>query len=168
MNALGRRLRLTAIVALASGLLALAVYWSHRDRGFATPTDCLCAYYEACQDGDLTKYLSCLADPLRFELRRSVSDGGKLAALLRQQAVKNWVVVAEQEGEKPLTSILIDEVRADSIRRVRFRLEHAGGSWVITAVDTLKEKRPPIRFGTDVRNVPNDRQSPGESPPQEE
>jgi hypothetical protein len=159
MSTFRQRLRLTTVLALTMSLLVLAVHWSHRQSGITTPTDCLCAYYEACHEGNSQSYLSCLADPLRLKIRREFTDRDRLAALLRQRAVKNWVVVTEPVIENDASSVVVDEVRVDSIKRVRFRLEYTGSSWLIVAVDPLQDKQPPIRFGTDVRSIPDEPQN---------
>jgi hypothetical protein len=162
-----RRLRLAAVSTLTLGLLALAVHCSHGQKGFATPSDCLNAYYEACQDGNVPMYLSCLADPLCLELHQNFGDSEKAAIMLRQKAVKNWVVVAKPASKPDVSSIVVDEVWADSIKRVRFQLGFTGSSWLIVAIDPLQDKQPPIRFGTDVRNVPDEPPAIGQPPGEE-
>jgi len=158
---------MAAILALTLGVLALVVRWSPRQKGFAGPTDCISAYYEACQVGDVTRYESCFADPLRSETRRDSGDMNHLISLLQHKAVKNWVVVAESETDKPVSTVQIDEVREDGIARVRFRLEFLHSSWLIVGVDPVQRRQPSVPYGTDVRNVP-DASGPRDEPPEEE
>jgi len=159
---------MVAVLALTVAVLALVVRWSPRQKGFARLTDCLSAYYEACGAGDATMYESCFADPLRSGTRRDSSDREHLASRLRQRAVKNWVVVAEPVADRPVRTVLVDEVREEGIERVRFRLEFLNSTWLIVGVDPVHRRQPPVAYGTDVRKVPDASRTQDEPPEPEE
>jgi hypothetical protein len=147
---LKRRLRVTVAVSLSIILLAVTLRWSRREIAYATPVDCVSAYYEACHGGNETQYRTCFADSIRSQFVQEPSNQNSFSNRRRQEIVKNWVVVAESTGGNEDRSILVDEVRADGMRRLRFHLEYSKGSWLIRGIDTLGEQQPEVRFGTDV------------------
>jgi hypothetical protein len=172
MNGRKRQLQILATAGLTLVLLILAVRGSLSSKRFASPEDCLGAYYEACQAGDLEPYLRCWAAPFRSEIRQELGGRDHSAELLRQKAVKNWVVVAEPaaglqtsdfelrtRAEVP-ASVLVDEVRPAGIKRVRFQLELNSGSWLITGIVPVAERQPPVPFGTEVRDAAEEDESP--------
>ena len=89
-----RPFRWVLLIGLTLSALTLAVYWSRQSgtEGFATPSDCLDVYCDAGKMGDAARYLSCLAEPLRSEIRQRFSDSGQLAEHLRlnMRDVKSW------------------------------------------------------------------------------
>jgi hypothetical protein len=146
--------------------LILLVPLAHRSRSaakFAEPTDCLCAYYEACQNGDMSAYLRCLTPRLRSKIEGE-AQAPRLGTVLRQGTVKNWVVVSASDDQSRVSTILIDEVRPDGISRVRFQLERAGNTWLIENLSPVQQNQPSIPFGTDVRAVLGKHPAPEDSP----
>lgn len=137
---------LLAVLTLA--VLAAAVWWSLRPTGFATPSDCMDAYLEALQEGDVAKYTSCLGEPLRSQSQESSSSS--LRAQMRE--VRSWVQ-HEPVIEGPTATVDVDEVRLD-VRRVPFRLERTRKGWLIVGIGPPKEITPPVRPGTHVNEAP--------------
>jgi hypothetical protein len=146
----GRLLLLGLTCAVLAGVLA----WSLRPRaaGYATPSECLEAYREACRAGDAAQYRRCLGEPLRSEVRQSYPDDAALAEALRRetQGVKGWVEVGppDEQGERAAASV--EEVRETGQRRLRFSLEHSQAGWLIVRVEKGAEQTPEVRYGTRV------------------
>jgi hypothetical protein len=168
MNGRKRQLQIAATSGLTLALLIVAVRWSLPSKRFASPEDCLGAYYEACLAGDADLYSRCWATPLRSEIRHGLGAQDRSAELLQQKAVKNWVVVAQpaaalrtsdaevsMKAQGP-TSVLVDEVRPAGIKRIRFRLELLSGSWLIIGIERVEERQPSVPFGTEVRDAVED------------
>jgi hypothetical protein len=146
------RLRL---LALLGGAVAVLVLLAVRRPGrqppstFATPEDCVQAYAEACQEGDVAGYRRCLAEDLRAGSERQ--DAGKLAMLLRASmaGVKSWVQAGPSiEGDE--AQVDVDVVRPEGTRRIRFHLARSSAGWLIKAVEAPRDVPTPIRFGTHV------------------
>jgi hypothetical protein len=151
-----RWLRITALVSVASILLALAVYWSQQRIGFATPTACLDGYREASLAGDVEEYRSCLAEPLRADIQRHHPDPKELAESLRQELkdLKTWVQLPDPASEGSKVQVDVDEVRIDGIRRIRFHLQRFSNGWLIAAIDRPKIVPSGIPYGTHISKVP--------------
>jgi len=162
-----RRLRRGIFLVLALVLLVPLAYWSRSEGVFAEPNDCLSAYYEACQNGDANTYLRCFTPRLRSKIERE-AEARRFGTMLREVAVKNWVVVSTSDDQSRLSTILIDEVRPAGISRVRFRLERTGGNWLIADLGPVQQNQPSIPFGTDVRTVLGDNPFPSDSPDHQE
>ncbi len=151
-SAVGRRL----VVAVAAGLLFAAVLYRPGGRGgFATPVECLDAYAAARQDGDAERYLRCLAGPLREQLRARYPDPARLAEQLREETagLRGWVQAAAPAVEGNEARAEVDEVRADGVRRLHFRLERSAGGWLVAGVDAPRARPAPIPYGTHVKDA---------------
>lgn len=136
-------------MALVGGAALVAVmFWQGRSSTPGTPRDCLRTYYDACQAGDLNAFTSCLAEPLRTQARTEFAD----PADLRGRGVKSWTCVNSNDPGEPETRLDVDEVRESSVRRVRFRLEHIGRAWLITAITPLEDKPSSVPYGKDIRD----------------
>jgi hypothetical protein len=146
---------------LAFALLTVLAYFSWPKNGFVQPTDCLATYYEACQNGDGAQYLRCLAESFRAKTEKEYK-AKELTTLLKQKAVKNWVINDRPKGDLRTSVVFVDEVRRDGITRVRFRLERAGKTWLISEVTPIQQSQPAIPFGTDVRTLSADNPPPDE------
>ena len=149
-------IRIIVIVVLVVALLGGTVYWSRQPGGFATPTDCLDAYREACRVGDVQKYWSCLAEPLRAGVQQQHPSVEELASFLRRDmtGLKSWVAHLASESEQSRAQVDVDEVRAESNRRIRFLLERSGRGWLIVGMDEPKPVPAHIPFGTHISKVP--------------
>jgi hypothetical protein len=150
--------RILVLVGVTTILLALAITWSQRQAGFATPSACLDAYREANRAGDVEKYWSCLAEPLRFEMRRQHPDANELAQSLRREMrdVKTWVLLLESESTASTVQVDVDEVRIDGNRRIRFHLQRSGAGWLIAAREQPKLVPAGIPYGTHVSKMTED------------
>lgn len=133
-------------------LLPLAVYWSQKPTRFATPAACLDAYREASRAGDVERYSSCLAEPLRFEIQQQHPDSKELARHLCSQMrdVKTWVQVLDSTSEDSTIQVDVDEVRLEGNRRIHFQLQWSGGGWLIASVTTPKGIPTSIPYGTHI------------------
>jgi hypothetical protein len=153
-------IRILALVNISLGLLGLAIYWSRWQVGFATPADCLDAYREASLAGDVEKYESCVAEPLRAEMRRQHPEPKELAEFLRQETkdVKTWVQVHDLRSAGSTVQVDVDEGRMDGYRRIRFRLQRFEKGWLIVGIDQPKLVPARIPFGTHVSKVPEESQ----------
>jgi hypothetical protein len=148
-----RRRRVVLTLALALGLLALAVCrpWRGGPANFATPADCLDALREASAAGDVERYLNCLGEPLRSQKQRSLSP----ADLRRDmEGVKSWSQL-EPDVQGTTATVEVDRARASGTSRTRFRLERSGGGWLVVGMDRPQEITPPVRYGTHVSEAPD-------------
>lgn len=136
----------TLLAALTLVLAAAFGCRSPHSKGFATPAACVAAYVEAVKDGDVARYRSCLAEPLRSQSRETAES-------LRVKLPDPTLVQHEPEIDGSVAYVDVDEVRT-SIRRSRFRLEHSGAGWLITAIGPPKEITPPVKPGTRVGGDP--------------
>jgi len=153
-------IRIIVIVVLVVALLGVTVYWSRQPGGFATPADCLDAYREACRAGDLQKYWSCLAEPLRAGIQQQHPSVEELASFLRRDmtGLKSWVAQLASESEHSKVQVDVDEVRAEGNRRIRFLLERSRRGWLIVGLDEPKPVPAHIPFGTHISKVPAEAQ----------
>jgi hypothetical protein len=153
-------IRISALAGVTLGLLALAVFWSLPPAGFATPAACLEAYREASRAGNVPAYLSCLAEPLRAEIRRQHTDPKKLADSLRQamKDVKTWVQLPVEASQGPTVQVNVDEVRITGNHRLGFHLRRCQTGWLIVGIDPPKLVPAGIPYGTHVSKVPEETQ----------
>jgi hypothetical protein len=147
-----KRLRVPLLLAVTGGLLAGALYWSRPQPGFATPADCLEAYREARQSGDVPNYLRCLAEPLRSEVLKTTDSERALADSLRRgmKDVKTWVLLPQEETEGTRAILEVDEGRMSGIRRHRFHLARFREGWLIVGIDPPREIPAAIPYGTHI------------------
>ncbi len=146
-----KRLWVAGALVLVLGALGAALIWSRSGGGFATPDECLSAYYEACRAGDVGRYLQCLGEPLRSQSRPQLGDADVATETLRRQAVRGWARNGQAESEGRAALVDVEEVRTNGIRRIQFRLERSTGGWLIVAMTPLEERAPLYPYGTDVR-----------------
>lgn len=148
------RPRLIALTAVTLVVLAAAVFVALRPfgRGFATPSDCLDAYCEACLDRDAERYLACLAEPLRSETRRRFPEPGQLAEHLRvhMNGVVGWAQHLPTGDADSVATVELEETRHSSRRLTAFRLERSGKGWLIVSIGASREEPLPFRPGTSV------------------
>ena len=135
------------LAAAILGLAALLRFWPGRPLGeFATPAACLDAFRDACKDGDLNRYLSCLGEPLRSEKAGSLRRADLLAEM---EGVTGWTrlepIVAGASAR-----VDVDEVKSARTYRRRFRLEQTPRGWLIVAVEPPREVPTPVRYGTHI------------------
>lgn len=151
MGVPAKRLRVAVAGVLAVGVVAVALMWARPGGGFATPEDCLAAYYEACQAGDAARYRECLGEPLRSRSREWLDEGPAGAEALRRQAVRGWARDGAATPVGDEARVDVEEIRTGGIRRVQFQLRRSARGWLIIGVTPLEEKAPPYPYGTDVR-----------------
>jgi hypothetical protein len=152
-----RPLRILTLVAV--GVTALVCWVAVSRSGgprFATPADCLEAYREACRNGDVSRYLACLGEPLQSEIRKQHPRSQELAEALRAEmsSVKSWVELPESDLTDSTAEICVDIEGERGIQRTRFRLEKSHAGWLIVAIGPPQELSAPIRFGTHVGDAP--------------
>lgn len=153
-----KRFRLVGFLLLTLVVLALAVYWSPRPAGYATPTECLNAYWEAGQAGDVARYRSCLGEPLRSAMEQRFPDAAAWAEFLRASVkdIKSWVQLLDSQIQGPAARVDVEEVRLAGKRRLRFHLAHSGSGWLIVAIEQPQEVPALIPYGTHVSKVPEE------------
>ena len=140
-----KRRRLLIGMALILALGALAYYGRPRaQQGFVTPAECLDAFRDACKDGDVSRYLDCLGEPLRSEKQRSVTA----TELVRQmEGVKSWTR-HEPVIRNGAADVEVDLVRKTGTSRLSFHLQHTERGWVIVALDGPHQRTSPVLYGT--------------------
>jgi hypothetical protein len=152
-----KRLRMRMVLVLTLAFLALALYWSPRRAGYATPTECLDRYGEAGRAGDVARYRSCLGEPLRSEMERRFPDAAALAEFLRasMKDIKSWVQL-EPRIDGSAARVDVEEVRVTGQRRLRFQLARSGKGWLIVGIEQPQEVSPVIPYGTHISKVPEE------------
>jgi hypothetical protein len=149
-----KRLLVPLLVVLA--LLAGVIYWSARPRGFATPGQCLEAYRDALAAGDQSRYLGCLAPPLRAKIQEEPEEHFQAKARRFKEHIKNWGQSLESEQDSA-ASVLVDEVSMLGTAQRRYRLERSASGWLIAAIEPPKDVPTPVPFGTHISKVPEDK-----------
>ncbi len=147
-----KRLRVLLLFAITISVLAGVLLWARRTAAIraATAAECLDNYYESLKSGDVEKYQSCLGEPYRTRADQHSFD----AACREVKDVKNYVQLAgPSEGGSPLW-VDVDEVRAASVRRLRYHLRSDSPGWVIVAIDPPRDIPAAIRYGTHVSEEP--------------
>jgi hypothetical protein len=141
-------------VALTCAVLAGALAWSLRPgpTGCSRPAECVEAYRQARDAGDVARYRRCLGEPLRSQVRHTYPGDEALAEALRREArgVKGWVEVGPADDQAGKAVANVDEVRETGQSRLRFYLEHSQEGWVIVRVERGSEQAPDVRYGTRV------------------
>ncbi len=147
-----KRLRIAALVSVTTGLLVLAVCWSQRRTGFATPAACLDAYREAILAGDLEHYWPCLAEPLCTQMKLQYPNPGDLATSLQKEMkeVRSWVQLPHAENGNSKVQVDVDEVRPDGNQRVQITLQRTATGWLIVAIDRPRVVPTGVPYGTHV------------------
>lgn len=135
---------------VALGLVGVALTLARRGPVYASPADCIEAYYAAIHDNDVDRYLGTLGKDARSRKPEVHADLLRLA----RQGLKNWVLVSDPEGEGAERRAEVDEQRPAGRQRVTFHLRLAGGSWHIEGIDPPRPLPEPVRFGTHVSEAP--------------
>jgi hypothetical protein len=141
-----KRFRIGILAALVVGIV-LVIYASHRGgAAFPSPEACLDAYRDACKDGNWSRYLSCLGEPLRSERQLAAT-----VETLHQEmeGIKSWTRL-DPVVQNTTAYADVDQVRLSGTCRIRFHLQRAGPGWLIVGIDLPLEIPTPIRFGTHV------------------
>jgi hypothetical protein len=147
-----KRFRVPILLAVVSVLAAGLLLWTRRTASVeaATPAECLDAYYDSLQSGDVEKYLRCLGEPYRTRQGRdSFAAAGRDA-----KELKNLVQLAGPAEGDSSRWVDVDEVRAAGVRRVRYHLRKDERGWLIVGVDPPRERAAPLRYGTHVGEEP--------------
>jgi hypothetical protein len=150
-----KRLLLPLLVVLA--LLAGVIYWSARPRGFSTPGQCVEAYRDALAAGDQSRYMSCLAPPLRTQMQEEPEERFQANALRFKEHIKGWRQSVESEQDST-AAVLVNEVSVLGTVQRRYRLERSGSGWLIAAIEQGKEVPTPVPYGTHISKVPEDKE----------
>lgn len=144
-----RRLLISLVSTVA--VLALILYGSRwSPPGFATPTDCINAYRDACKNGDVARYSRCLAEPLR-STKQPVTQSADLQR--QMDGVLSWSQL-EPVIRDATAYVDVDRVKTSGTQRIRFHLERFGKGWLIVRIDEPKDVPTPIRPGTHVGDAP--------------
>jgi len=134
------------------GMIAAASIALRGDRGFASPSACVNAYYQAVANQDVEAMRRCLADPARRAMADDLDRGkSQLQALAKD--LKNWVQT-DESSDGPKAQLFIDERRADKRLRIRYLLEEQAGSWLITQIGPSQELPEHIPYNTHVSKTP--------------
>jgi hypothetical protein len=147
-----KRLRVVVVLAVTLSLLAVVLFWSRRTTTAwaATPAQCLDDYYESLRRGDIVKYRSCLGEPYRAR-----AEQRSFAAIRRDvEDVKDLVQLPGPVEQGSPLWVDVDEVRAGSVRRLRYHLRSEYNGWVIVGIDAPREIAVPVRYGTPVGDAP--------------
>jgi hypothetical protein len=147
-----KRLRVMVLLALTLSLLAVVLFWSRRTSTARAPTpaECLDDYYESLRRGDIDKYRSCLGEPYRTR-----AEQRSFAAIRRDvEDVKDLVQLPGPIEQGSPLWVDVDEVRAGSVRRLRYHLRSHDSGWVIVGIDPPREISAPVRYGTPVGDEP--------------
>jgi hypothetical protein len=143
--------RVVIVALLTAALFAGVALWSQRRAvGFASPTECVEAYRDACAAGDLTMARACLGGALRAESERS----GNAEALKREMAGAVGWTQRDPEISGATAHVDVDRGRRDVEQRIRFRLERRGSGWLIVDIEPPQPLPTLVPHGTHVSKVP--------------
>ena len=104
--------------------------------------------------GDTVSYLGAFGGPLRARLEREADELGRdaFAARLRRAGLarKSHAIFApEPDGDRSgAARITVESTFADRLERQTFRLERAAGGWLITEIETARERVPKNALGS--------------------
>ncbi len=138
-------------IAVAVTLVILVVVLLNREQEdtpateIQTPEKCVTAFYEATVDQDKDRLQTFLSPALQNQTHQLIQEKANIQSLMNHGSMKN----------KDSVFVDMDEIRKEGTRRVRFQLEQAKGSWIITAIGSPKEIKLNVPFGTHVGKVPN-------------
>ncbi len=109
---------------------------------------------EVARRGDLAAYLASFDNPLRGRLEQQADQRGRAAFAdeLRRaaRARKSHAIFAPvADGEGPDTArILVESIFADRIERQTYRLARRQAAWLITEVETARDREPSEPLGS--------------------
>jgi hypothetical protein len=115
-----------------------------RPAGFATPEDCLDAYWDASLAGDVPGLLKCFAEPLRSQHQAGLTAE---SAWRQLKGVKNWTLRDPVLLDAAAT-VDVELVRRNGKSLLRFHLRRGAGGWLISGIDPPKELPPGIPYET--------------------
>jgi hypothetical protein len=147
---------LIILAALGLAVLAVRLASSSARTSYATPSDCLDAYRDACLAGDAATYLNCLGEPLRSQAAQRFTDLSALADYLQRNMkdAKSWVELGSPEVAGSTAVVDVEEVRTAGSLRTRFHFQRLGRGWLIVQIEQPQEVPTSIPFGTHVSQVP--------------
>ena len=112
--------------------------------------------FDAAQKSDLDRYLDCLAEPLRSQVREQIAANP--GSLGRSEAKLNGLTFPPGVDDFDNTdtdeaSVVVEKIYGETIERVRFRLTRVDGQWKIAEMRPLERLAPETKFGTPVFRV---------------
>jgi hypothetical protein len=110
-------------------------------------------FFDAAQKSDVDRYLDCLAEPLRSQVREQIAANpgllGRSEAKLNGYSIGSGVNNAD--GDE--ATVVVEKVYGETIERVRFRLTRIEGQWKIAEMRPLERVAPETPYGTPVFRV---------------
>jgi len=122
--------------------------------GFEGGANRIEALLASARQGDVATYLSAFGGPLRARLEREAGEygWGAFALGLRRAGLarKSHAIFApEPDGDREdAVQITVESTFADRLERQTFRLERGGAGWLVTEVDTARERVPTNALGS--------------------
>jgi len=117
-------------------------------------TDCIERLLVSARQGDADSYLGAFGGPLRARLEHEADERGRdaFALLLRRAGLarKSHAIFApEPDGDRlGAARITVESTFADRLERQTFRLERATGGWLITEIETARDRVPKNALGS--------------------
>jgi len=112
--------------------------------------------FDAAQKSDLDRYLDCLAEPLRSQVKEQIAANP--GSLGRSEAKLNGLTFPPGVDDFDNTdtdeaTVVVEKIYGETIERVRFRLTRVDGQWKIAEMRPLERLAPETKFGTPVFRV---------------
>lgn len=147
-----KRVRVPILLAVVFLLTMVLFFWMRRTApvAAATAAECLDAYYDSLQSGDVEKYRRCFGDPYRTRMEANAFD----TVCRDTRDLKNLVQIEGAAEGDSSRWVDVDEVRAAGVRRIRYHLRREERGWVIVDVEPPRERAAPIHYGTPVGDEP--------------
>jgi hypothetical protein len=110
--------------------------------------------FQSAQSGDAAGYLAAFGGPLRARLEREAGESGQdvFAGNLRRAASarKGHAIFAPEPdgGRSGALRIVVESAFADRIERQTYHLERGPAGWLVTEVETARDRIPRNKLGS--------------------
>jgi len=151
-----------AVFALLVIALAVGLWWRQRDKNSAgtaadnrqTTTSLskrIAVMFEAAQEGDVERYLSCLTEPMLSRMK-SRADAAFSAKLRRsEEQLQSFSIIQRTlSDDAQQATLVIEKIYPEHQERYSLRLRKTDGEWKIADLRGLNKSAPRIKFGTPV------------------
>jgi hypothetical protein len=141
-------------IAIAVGLVAIALFLRGRGRLPETPDDTVAAFFDLAGKGDDVGYLRLVTGTLRSTLESTRSQLGvaQFRDNLRQSTsgMRGFAVQRGNDAPPGGVALEVELVFNDRNEKQRFVLIDEGNGWAISDIQKASMVKPPVAYGTPV------------------
>jgi hypothetical protein len=121
---------------------------------FRHATDSIESLLASARDGDARRYLGCFGGSLRARLERDADELGRdaFAAQLRRAGLarsSHAIFAPEPDADRTdSVRIAVESTYGNRVESLIFRLEQSSGGWIVTDVETARQRVPAEALGS--------------------